>query len=164
MSELLTVKEYAARKGVSIQSVYKRLKTTLNPYIEKVEGVTMIDAAALEESEKQSTVHSTIQQNTKLNKPIQPLNNSTVEYELSALREKVAEQKETIERLQKELDEARADIRHKDEQIEAQSARLLTITENQQELLRNSQILQAQTHKKGFFARLFAGKEQNTNV
>lgn len=157
--ELLTVKEFAARKGVSIQSVYKRLKTSLNRYVEKVEGITMIDAAALNEEESNSTNQPTTKRNAQPKQPIQPFNNSTVEYELSALREKVAEQKNTIELLQKELDVARADIRHKDEQLEAQAARLLTITENQQELLRNSQILQAQTQKKGFFARLFAPKD-----
>jgi chromosome segregation ATPase len=78
------------------------------------------------------------------------------------MREKITEQKETIERLEKQLDEARATIAHKDEQIEIQAARLASITEKQQELLYNQQVLQAQTQKKGFFARLFAPKESTS--
>lgn len=159
--KLFKVTEFAEHLGISPQAVYKRLKKSLNRYVVMVDGVTMIDAAALEAVKTRATFQPTVNQPQTNNNQTQP----TVEQPLiDELRQTIAEQKGTIERLQKELDEARADIRHKDEQIEAQSARLLTITENQQELLRNSQILQAQTQKKGFFARLFAGKEQNKSV
>ena len=44
--ELLTVSQFAEREGVSRQSVYKRLTTTLTTYIVKVDNTTYIDYSA----------------------------------------------------------------------------------------------------------------------
>lgn len=161
--ELLKVTELAARLGVSPQAVYKRLKTTFNRYVVIVDGVTMIDAAAVEAAKKRTTIQPTRNTTATQQQPNQPNPTNPIGDEL---RQTIAEQKETIERLQKELDEARADIKKKDEQLENITARLLNIAESQNELVRNSQVLvaQAQTQKKGFFARLFAPKERKENV
>ncbi len=161
--ELLKVTELAARLGVSPQAVYKRLKTTFNRYVVIVDGVTMIDAAAVEVAKKRATIQPTNNQPQHNNNPTNPTVDNPISDEL---RRKIEEQKDIIERLQKELEEARADIKKKDEQLENITARLLNIAESQNELVRNSQVLvaQAQTQKKGFFARLFAPKERKENV
>ena len=99
-------------------------------------------------------------------------NSFSLSHQLSLLKienENLTKQRDSsaqeIERLQKELDEARAKINKKDEQLEEMTARVLTMAENQQELLRNTQLLQAQAQqKRGFFARLFAPKDKNDTV
>ena len=154
--ELLTVSQFASRLGVSTQAVYKRLQTALKGFVVKVGNRIMIDAAALDAQEIQPTVTNKTNQN-------QPTDNQQQPTVANPLVQVVSEQRETIERLTKELEEARADIRRKDEQIEAMTARLLNITEKQQELLYNSQVLQGQAQKKGFFARLFAPKQKENN-
>jgi uncharacterized coiled-coil protein SlyX len=160
---LLTVAEFVAREGISKQAVYKRLNNRFNRFVVKVDGRLMIDAAAYDKAKQEQAEtrsNSTVEQPFQPFQPVQPLNNSTVENEL---RRRIAEQEETIIALRKELEEARADVRRKDEQLEAQAARLLTITEKQQELLYNSQVLQVQAQqKRGFFARLFAPKQNKS--
>lgn len=71
--------------------------------------------------------------------------------------------REKIEHLERELEEAKATIKEKDKQISELSQTIGTLAMNAQELTRNSQVLQAQIQqpKKGFFARLFAPKEEN---
>ena len=99
-------------------------------------------------------------------------NSLSLSHQLSLLKienENLTKQRDSsaqeIERLQKELDEARAKINKKDEQLEEMTARVLTMAENQQELLRNTQLLQAQAQQnRGFFARLFAPKDKNDTV
>lgn len=150
----ISVAEFAKLKGVSKQAIYKKLNNTLNPYVVKVEGRTMLDADALEIGDFQPTV----KQQNQPNQPYQPLNSSTVENEL---RKQLEEHRETIDRQRREIDELRLKLEHKEEQIEGMTARLLSMAEYQQELIKNSQILVAQAQqKRGFFARLFAPKEQ----
>lgn len=45
--ELLTVREFAEKAGVSVQAVYKRLNNSLNPYIQLVKGRKMLKSSAL---------------------------------------------------------------------------------------------------------------------
>lgn len=154
----ISVAEFARLKGVSQQAIYKKLNNTLNPYVVIVEGRKMLDATALE----LGGVEPTVKQQNQQNQSNQPLKGSTVENELKRL---VEEQRATIEKLQKELEEARAQISHKDEIIENMTTRLLSMAETQQELIRNSQILVAQAQeKRGFFARLFLPKGKNTQA
>lgn len=148
----ISVAEFAKIKKVSPQAVYKRLNNTLKQYVVKVEGRTMLDVEALSFGDFQPTVK---QQNHSF-QPQKGFNNSTVEAENHQLKERVSELLGVVDELKKELDGARATIARKDEQLEQLTARLLSITENQQELLRNSQILQAQAQqKRGLFARIF---------
>lgn len=48
-SEFLTVKEFAERAGVSVQSVYQRLNKSLKPYFKVIKGVKYIEIKALTE-------------------------------------------------------------------------------------------------------------------
>lgn len=50
---LLTVLEYAEMKNVSVQSVYKRLKTGLKEYCVEIDGKKYIKRSALEQSAEQ---------------------------------------------------------------------------------------------------------------
>ena len=52
-NELLTVLEYAEMKNVSVQSVYKRLKTGLKEYCVEIDGKKYIKRSALEQSAEQ---------------------------------------------------------------------------------------------------------------
>lgn len=48
-SEYLTVKEFAEKAGVSVQSVYQRLNKSLKPYFKVIKGVKYIENKALTE-------------------------------------------------------------------------------------------------------------------
>ena len=52
-NDLLTVLEYAEMKNVSVQSVYKRLKTGLKEYCVEIDGKKYIKRSALEQSAEQ---------------------------------------------------------------------------------------------------------------
>ncbi len=182
----IDVKEFAAAVGQSFQSIYKRIQSgKLNDYITKVNGKTYIDRGAIELFNSPSFANGGIEaknrnverkgeqfenlqiqlesEREKANSLFQQV--STLELEKQNLLGDIANKKEQIERLQKELDEARAKIEKKEEQIENMTARLLTMAENQQELIRNSQVLVAQAQqKRSFFARLFAPKEHSENT
>lgn len=177
-NEYLTVKQFAAEAKITKSAIYQRLKTSLKPYLIERNGVKLIRRAALDIVLKDSQdilqgVQDELQgvqveNSNNVTEPLQDIQDTlqgvqdkleTALNENRRLNERIEEQKEFIERLKNDLDVARADIRHKDEQLEALTARLASITEKQQELLYNSQVLQAQAQKKGFFKRLFAPKE-----
>ena len=103
-TELLTVQEFAELARVSVQSVYKRLNNSLNPYVEQVDGRKMLKKSALFE------VYG-----IKVEQPIQPniqpeLNENNSQSEVIFLRKQVEE-------LQKELERERQHNREKDQQL-----------------------------------------------
>ena len=139
MGKLVTVKEFAKMAGVSEQSVYKRLTTSLKPYSTKVENRKMIDISALSEV---------------YNKDImQPLNNfdstrfnnvetaSESQLQVEILQKQVEDLKQDKEKLYEELDT-------KNEQIKSLSETVANITrqlENSQaQLLREQELLYLQ--------------------
>ena len=172
--DYISVSEFAKRANRSKQAIYLRTKTTLKDYTLKNKGQLYISVAALGliddsqgSSQDSSQVSSQIQGDSSHFQGVssqessqvssQGVKDSRVDSSLDREKQLLFDE---LERLKKELDEARADIRRKDEQLETMTARLMNIAENQNELLRNSQILQAQAqHKRGFLARLFAPKE-----
>lgn len=85
MNNYITIAEYAKIKGVSVQAVYKRLNTSLKPFVKQVENRKMLDIACLEEK-----VHSTVEQPYSTD-------NSTVEIDL--LRRLLTDKDKEIERL-----------------------------------------------------------------
>lgn len=172
--DYISVSEFAKRANRSKQAIYLRTKTTLKDYTLKNKGQLYISVAALGliddsqgSSQDSSQVSSQIQGDSSHFQGVssqessqvssQGVKDSRVDSSLDREKQLLLDE---LERLKKELEEARADIRRKDEQLETMTARLMNIAENQNELLRNSQILQAQAqHKRGFLARLFAPKE-----
>ena len=172
--DYISVSEFAKRANRSKQAIYLRTKTTLKDYTLKNKGQLYISVAALgliddsqDSSQESSQVSSQFQGDSSPFQGVSSQESSQVSSQgvkdsradSSLDREKQILLDE-IERLKKELEDARAKIEKKDEQLETMTARLMNIAENQNELLRNSQILQAQAqHKRGFLARLFAPKE-----
>ena len=184
----IDVKQFAAEAGKSFQSIYKHIKNgKLDKYLSKVNGKLYIDRDALELFNQDSQVGENGGRETNFRRgerkgelfedlQIQLANEkenskslfqqlSIAKLENESLTRQIDYNAREIERLQKELDEARADVRRKDEQLEALSARLAKLIENEQELMRNSQLLMAQAQqKRGFFARLFAPKDKSETV
>ena len=178
----ISIEQFAKEANRSKSAIYQRLKTSLKDYYIERNGIKYINREALNivlkgvQGEIQGDSRVIQADSRQIQEDIQADSRqiqgdsrviqgdfSRFEIENLYLRERIVEKDNIIEQLKRELEEARADIRNKDQQLEAQSARLLSITENQQELLRNSQVLQAQSQQKqkGLFARLFLPKEKN---
>lgn len=92
--ETISVGEYAERRGISVQAVYKKLKSPqFKPYIQKTsDGKTRLDIAILDDtkinlnSTKHSTKHSTVEQpfNQPFNQPFkQPISQDVSEDSLN---------------------------------------------------------------------------------
>ena len=76
-TELLTVQEFAEIAGVSVQSIYKRLNNSLNPYFQLVEWRKMLKRSALFE-----VYGVEVEQSIKpFVKPIHPPHSTRVERE-----------------------------------------------------------------------------------
>lgn len=121
-NECMTVKEFAAASGKSIQSIYKRLNQVdnlLNQYSTKVEKTIYIKKSALEE------VYGIKKNSTNSTKVEQPLNQS-----LKLMNE-------VIEVLKGQLAEKDKQLLAKDKQI----AELLKLQDQQQQLTLNQQQL-----------------------
>ena len=139
--EYLTIKEYAEIKGVSVQSVYKRLNGTLKPFLSTIKGRKMLSREALGENFK----------------PFKPLNSFNVESEGlnvskndSSLRRDVGEPSASthteIERINKRneelIDDLRAQLKEKDAQIKEMNEKVISLFETNQRLMENNQQLQ----------------------
>lgn len=139
--EYLTIKEYAEIKGVSVQSVYKRLNGTLKPFLSTVEGRKVLSREALGETFK----------------PFKPLNSFNVESEgLKSPKEGNEPHKEKeiassstqaeIERINRRneeiIDDLRAQLKDKDAQLKEMSDKIISLFETNQRLLENNQSLQ----------------------
>lgn len=116
---LLTIKEFAEKAGVSVQSVYKRLNNSLNPYVEKVDSHKMLKIQALND-----VYGVEVKQpfKPKVEKVVQP--DSTL-YEI--LKAELDAKNKQIEELQRELEKERDHSRE-------QSNRLAIFAEQAQKL------------------------------
>lgn len=125
--EYYTIKEFAAIKGISQQAVYKKLATTLQPYVVLVDGRKVLKPEALQP-------HST--------PTAQPFSttNTTREVEndkldiVKLLKDQIEQKDKLIERLQESADE-------KDKYIREQGARLTDLIEQANMLQQNNQML-----------------------
>lgn len=129
--EYYTIKEYADLKGVSYQAVYKRLKTTLQPYVETVEGRKVLRAEALSDSD--STPNSTVK--STVDSTVQNVFNPSP----SALEEEL---KRINARNEDLIDDLRSEIKSKDKQIEEMSVKIANLFETHQRLVERNQQLQ----------------------
>ena len=128
--EYLTVKEVAEKVGVSYQAIYKRLNSTLKEYVEEVEGRKVLRSEVLREfdNKKKSTVKDDVQPT------FNPSSTSS-----SSLEE---EYKRINERNEKMIDDLRAQLREKDDQIKKQSDHIIDLSNKIAELFDNNQKLQ----------------------
>lgn len=107
-TELLTVQEFADLAGVSVQSIYKRLNNSLNPYFQLVEGRKMLKRSALFEI-----------YGIEVEQPIQPPIQPSIQPEKDGKDEssEVLFLRKQVEDLQKELERERQHNREKDQQL-----------------------------------------------
>ena len=85
-NKYLTIKEYAEIRGVSVSAVYKRLSTSLQPYVKTIEGKKVLKYQVLfDEGLKDYSTPSSQTSST------------------SFLEEQLREKDKQIERLQEEL-------------------------------------------------------------
>lgn len=108
-NELLTVLEYAEMKNVSVQSVYKRLKTGLKEYCVEIDGKKYIKRSALEQSAEQ---------------PEPKKESDYSEDYVQSLLEKIEDLKADKKRLEQKNDE-------KDAQIKEITERLTVLLKNE---------------------------------
>jgi valyl-tRNA synthetase len=121
-NDYITVSEYAARKGISKQAVYKQLNNKLKDFLIVVDGKKYILLAAFGEPTETKLNNQVEQPSTKVE---QPLNNQ-VEF---LFEKQLAEKDTTIQSLLRQL-----------ESLQEQNHRLT-------ELLQNSQVILAAEKK-----------------
>lgn len=129
--EYYTIKEYADLKGVSYHAIYKKLNTTLKPFVTEVKGHKVLKKEALEGfSEPQNF---TVKENL-FNGKEKGLNSSasTVEDELRRINA----------RNEDLIDDLRSEIKSKDKQIEEMSLKIANLFETHQRLVERNQQLQ----------------------
>lgn len=140
----ITIKEYADLKGVSVSAVYKRLKTTLQPYLEEVEGQKMLKIQLLNDENIKAS--STVEEPYSTNTP-QP--SSTVEEAKGSFLEKQIEIKDKqIEELQDQVKLLQESNKSKDDFIQEQAKKLTDLLEQSNILLQNNQMLLAKPEDK----------------
>lgn len=100
-SEYLTVKEFAERAGVSVQSVYQRLNKSLKPYFKVIKGVKYIEIKALME-----VYGLKVEQGFKGDfKGSEESKNNTSEQVIDLLREELKKKDEQIAKLMQLVDQ-----------------------------------------------------------
>ena len=143
MNEYLTIAEYAKIRGISTTAVYKRLKTSLQPFTTVVNGKICLLSTVLE-FEKKESCQPVINPLTTVDNPVA----GSIEATIETLREQLKEKDKQIERLQEETAELRRAGADKDKFIQEQATRLSVLLEQSQELQRNNQILLGYTASK----------------
>ena len=151
---LLTIKEYADIKGVSVQSVYKRVKAGLKEYCVEIDGKKYIRAEVLEQPEPE--------QQRETDEQPEPEKVYTADY-VELLLEQIADLKQDKAYLQQALDQQQQ-LSLLDKQEIAQLQERLALTAGQTEPEQQEEKEQEQPEpkpqpekKKGFLARLFGG-------
>lgn len=157
--ELLTIKDFAERAGVSQQSLYKRLNklnNQLNNYVKMVENQKMIDIRALQEVygvEVEQPIQPFIQ---PVEQPIQPLLQAEIEEKndlIEFLKDQLRAKDEQIESMRHDSDTTSDEALNEavlkqleilNEQLKAKDRQI----ENLQKLLDQEQHLNAMNHEK----------------
>ena len=160
--EYLTIKEFADLKGVSVSSVYKRLKTTLQPFVEEVESKKVLNIKVLEKEGLKPLKENVEEVSTS---PLQP---SSTPSSTSFFEEQIKEKDKLIERLNKQLEDLQESNKKKDDFIQEQSRKLTELLELSDKASEVKQEVveevipravdieeQTQPEKKSWFKRLF---------
>jgi len=116
--ELLTVAEVAERCGKSKQAIYRRLSTSLQPFVQVLNGQKYLHINALK-----------VLDSTPLFNVEQPLNNDSINVEQPL----IGVLKEQLDLLQRQLDVKDKQIEVKDKQIEELNNRLKEALERSKE-------------------------------
>lgn len=184
---LITIAEYARIRNCSPTAAYKRLRTTLKPYIITVDKKTYLSRQVLID-EGLITVENTesepIEDNQPLNEPVNngleppkdPANPLLLET-MRVLEKQLDAREKEIERLHRENEELKAQLNDAARHNQEHTEKLTELLAQAQELNRNNQILLAQARqpaqleeknpeemieeqpkKKGWLSRIFNGE------
>ena len=138
--EYLNIKDFAAAAGVTVQSIYKRLKKetdVLNNYIIIEKGVKLISSSAINEIYNNSV----------------PKNNTNEEL-TAYLKDRVDEQKKELQKKDDLINNLIEQLRQQQNLLDQQQQ--LAALDKKKILL-----LEQQTEKKSIFARLFGKRERS---
>lgn len=157
MQERLTVQEYAAAAGVSVQSVYKQRKrpgSALAPYFVEDAGKLYILAEALERQEAPKPTEEEEPPRRSRTDTIAMLRGQIAEKDrlLAAQAQQIAAQQELLAGLQRSVEQLTASLQATTESL--QTAQALHAGTIQQQLDAPDQ-----AGRRGFFARFFSGKK-----
>lgn len=176
--QLLSVKQFAEKAGISKQAVYNQLETRLKPYVVKVDNATKIDIAAFEKfysSQVDSNFQSTFNQVEQakgqptagsFDKVLEVLQQQleVKDKQIADLHNRLSEMSDIIQQQQTLLDQQQKlnlidkkddikEIAAVKEQGQGQQEEKSPIPQEEQEQQKPQE--QEQTKKKGFWARLF---------
>lgn len=146
-NNLLTVKEFAEKAGVSTQAIYQRLDKDLQGYCKMIGKRKMIDIAGLELFQKQESLQ---EENKDLDKDLIKALQAT----LQTLTAQLEVKDKQIAALNERLAEAHATI-SQSHYIAAQAQQ--QITAGQETAVEAETAQAAPEKKKGFLSRLFGG-------
>lgn len=110
--EYLTIKEFAELAGVSTQSVYKRLATSLQPYVKEVANQRMLNMQALQDIYGIEVGNGCKPKRQEVVNGCQPKNEEKAYHE-----ERLRELMEQVHELEIRLDEKESLIKEKDAHI-----------------------------------------------
>ncbi len=133
--EYLTIKEFADLKGVSVSSVYKRLKTTLQPYVEEVEKKKVLNIKVLEYEGLKPLNEEVEEVSTSTPQP------SSTPSSTLFLERQIEEKDKQIEFLNNQIKELQESNKKKDDYIQEQGRKMTELLEQSNILLKNNQIL-----------------------
>ena len=154
---LITVAEYARIRNCSTTAVYKRLETTLKPYIKTVGNKTYLSRQVLKDEGLITVKNPDIsgqEENTPLNQPVsnglepQKEPESPALLETIKILEKQLDAKDAeIERLHQETEELKRQLNEAARHNQEHTDKLTELLAQAQELNRNNQILIAQARQ-----------------
>ncbi len=131
MSDYITLKEYAEIRGCSLPAVYKRLTTTLTPYLTVINGKIVLNIKVLEDEKLTRVNNPEITPNITINNPTSS----------NFFERQIEEKDKQNERLNKQIEELQESNKKKDDYIQEQGRKLTELLEQSNILLQNNQIL-----------------------
>ena len=171
-TELLTIKEFAQAAGVSRQTIYNKLDKDLTAYLTEIDNVKYIDKAAL----SLFVSNSAVKFDSQIDKEFD--NNLTgFDTNLTAILQVLQNQLDTmradhaaeIDRMTRQIEDYKEQLRAKDVQIAARDSQIADLTQqldHAQELHARTQattqatvLMLTDKKKPGLFDRLFKKKQ-----
>lgn len=153
MNDLLSIAEYSTIHGCSAAATYKRLSTTLKPYLVIKDGQKYIKIEALTEEEL-NTLGEVINVNNQVDNRYQPPEQSGNSQLFSFFEKQLGNKDAEIDRLHGEIVQLQQQLQAANEAREEserhnreQSKKLTELLEQSQELNRNNQLLLAQNQQ-----------------
>lgn len=158
----LTVKEFAAAANISNKAVYQQLKTRLKEYSKSIEGVTMIDEAAIKAfyQEGSSVQVKSSQVDSRLESENRDKYISYLEQEIAEYKEQIKEKDKIISDMQQQiinLSNSLANMSNESlQQIASitKNIQLLQVAEAREGIIKNQENEVVEQPKKSWFDKL----------